>query len=189
MYLYPHSLRANKETSIYSQHQISALGLRKTLPSALEATEFILRPFFSSTSSSCSPNLRGSTEAVLQRQLLGCDLEVNISFPNTHTQSGKSLTQAADPRLLHQLNQRGGNVAALDQSTAINCRQKAVVSFFSPLFKCLQNGQAFNQTHRGQHTSSEDNMNVLRVKTGSSFGQKSFSDIPVLYLRKNKLLR
>lgn len=34
--------------------------------------------------------------------------------------------------------------------------------------------------------SSEDNMNVLQVKTGSSLGQKPFSDIPVLYLYEKK---
>lgn len=31
-------------------------------------------------------------------------------------------------------------------------------------------------------------MNVLQVQTGSSLGQKSFSDIPVLYLYEKKIV-
>lgn len=61
--------------------------------------------------------------------------------------------------------------------------RKLLFPFFF-LFKCLQHGQAFSQTHRTSLLcccSSEDNMNVLQVKTGSSLGQKPFSDIPVLY--------
>lgn len=67
---------------------------------------------------------------------------------------------------------------------------KLLFPFFFP-FKCLQHGQAFNQTHRASllcGCSSEDNMNVLQVKIGSSLGQKSFSDVPVLYLYEKKII-
>lgn len=68
--------------------------------------------------------------------------------------------------------------------------RKLLFPFFS-LFKCLQHGQAFSQTHGASLLcccSSADNMNVLQVKTGSSLGQKSFSDIPVLYLYEKKIV-
>lgn len=57
--------------------------------------------------------------------------------------------------------------------------RKLLFPFFF-FFKCLQHSQAFNQTHRASLLcccSSEDNTNVLQVKTGSSLGQKSFPDI------------
>ncbi len=54
------------------------LWSKEKSPSALKTNRLYFPSIFYSTSFLCSLNLRGSTEAVLQRQLLGYDLEVNI---------------------------------------------------------------------------------------------------------------